>query len=84
MKTITECHPLIYGLLKQHAERRKMRQRRQALALRAAIPIVYVFIGLAIVFDAGIVPWDLRFWLIFSPFFLFGERVLSAVTQARK
>lgn len=82
MKTITECHPMIYGLLMAEAERRKIRRRRNAQVLRTIIPMLYVGVGLAIVFDAGIEPWDIRFWIIFAPFFLFGESVLSAVTQA--
>jgi len=82
MKTITECHPMIYGLLMAEAERRKIRRRRNVQVLRVIMPLLYGGVGLAIVFDAGIELWDIRFWLIFAPFFLFGESVLSAVMQA--
>jgi hypothetical protein len=81
MKTITECQPMIYSLLMARAERRRMRRRRNAQVLKTIMPMLYALIGLAIVFDAGIVPWDISFWLIFSPFFLFGESVLSAVAR---
>jgi hypothetical protein len=84
MKTITECQPLIYGLLMAQAEHRKVRQRKNAQRLAAAMPVLYMVIGLAIVFDARLMPWDIRFWLIFSPFFLLGEQVLLAVVQANR
>ncbi|RYD75691.1 MAG: hypothetical protein EOP84_17915 [Verrucomicrobiaceae bacterium] len=82
MKTITECQPLIYGLLMAQAEHRKTRRRKNVQRLKAAMPIAYVGIGLAIVFDAGLMPWDARFWLIFSPVFVFGEWLLSTVARA--
>lgn len=72
---------MIYGLLMAQAERRKVRRQRKAQVLKTLIPLSYIGVGLAIVFDAGVVPWDIRFWLIFAPFFLFGELVLSAVSQ---
>ena len=46
------------------------------------MPVLYAALGLAIVFDAGIEPWDVRFLLIFSPFFLLGEWVLATLAQA--
>ncbi len=82
MKTITECQPLIYGMLLEQAQRRKVRQRKNVRLLRAAMPVAYSMLGLAIVFDAGIMPWDISFWLIFAPFFLFGESVLSAIAHS--
>ena|SRR5947209_446388 len=80
MKTITEYQPLIFGELFRQAQRRLVRRRSTWKAAVLVLPVLYVFAGLKITADTGLMVWDPRFWLIFVPLFLLGERLLWALS----
>ena len=80
MKTITEYQPLIFGELFGQAQKRRGRRRSTWKAAVLVLPILYVAIGLKITADTGLMVWDPRFWLMFVPLFLLGERLLWALS----
>lgn len=80
MKTITEYQPLIFGELFGQAQKRLVRRRSTWKAAVLVLPVVYVCLGLKITLDTGLRVWDPRFWLIFVPLFLLGERLLWALS----
>ena len=80
MKTITEYQPLIFGELFGQAQKRLVRRRSAWKAAVLVLPLVYVCLGLKITVDTGLRVWDPRFWLIFVPLFLLGERLLWALS----
>ena len=80
MKTITEYQPLIFGELFGQAQKRLVRRRSTWKAAVLVLPVVYVCLGLKITVDTGLRVWDPRFWLIFVPLFLLGERLLWALS----
>ncbi|HEV7405635.1 MAG TPA: hypothetical protein VGO11_22010 [Chthoniobacteraceae bacterium] len=84
MKTITEYQPLIFGELFGQAQKRLVRRRSAWKAAVLILPIVYVGLGLKITVDTGLRVWDPRFWLIFVPLFLLGERLLWALSLETK
>jgi hypothetical protein len=80
MKTITEYQPLIFGSLLDQAAKRRCRRHQTFRTAALALPIVYVLAGLKITADTGLVVWDWRFWLMFVPLYLLGERVLAMLS----
>jgi hypothetical protein len=80
VKTITEYQPLIFGELFGQAQKRRGRRRTTWKAAVLTLPVVYVVVGLKITADTGLMVWDPRFWLMFVPLFLLGERLLSALS----
>lgn len=83
MKTITEYQPLIFGELFGQAQKRLVRRRSTWKAAVLILPVLYICAGLKITADTGLRVWDPRFWLIFVPLFLLGERLLWALSLER-
>lgn len=79
MKTITDMQPLIWGMVLDDAQRRTRQKKAWLRAVAWGLPLLYVAGGMWIVAETGLAPWDVRFWIIFLPFFLFTERVFWAV-----
>jgi len=79
MKTITEYQPLIFASLIDQAARRRLRRHQTSRLLTWSLPIVYVLAGLKITADTGVAVWDWRFWVMFVPLYLLGERLLGTV-----
>ncbi len=75
MKTITEYQPLIFGTLLTHARKRRSRSHHWMRAAALVLPLLYIFAGLKITADTGVMVWDWRFWFMFVPLFLLGERL---------
>lgn len=84
MKTITEYQPLIFGSLMDHAVKRRCRRHQTFRIAALALPILYVLAGLKITADTGLVAWDWRFWLMFVPLYLLGERFLGMLSLAAR
>jgi hypothetical protein len=80
VKTITEYQPLIFGELFGQAQKRRGRRRSTWKAAVLVLPVVYVAVGVKITADTGLMVWDPRFWLMFVPLFLLGERLLWALS----
>jgi hypothetical protein len=80
MKTITEYQPLIFATLFEQPRKRRVRRRSAWKVAVVALPILYVLAGLKITADTGLMVWEWRFWLMFVPLFLLGERLLWALS----
>lgn len=84
IKTITELSPFIYARILDKEQQRRERAEQGLRLLRAGLLALYVAVGLKITFDTGLAPWDWRFWIMFGPVFLLGERVLWAFSHRKQ
>ncbi len=81
MKTITEYQPLIFGLLQAHAENRGVRRKLTLRAIACYLPALYTLMALGLILGTGLPPWDWRFWMVFTPFFLGLELALRELSR---
>jgi len=84
MKTITEYEPMIFTAMFAESERRKTRRRPLFRIPTAVALMLYVLLALRITTDTGLAIWDWRFWLIFGPLFILGERLLRLLPRPRE
>ncbi len=80
-KTITEFQPLFYQRLFAQPRQRQARRRNRARLAAWSLPALYVALGVKITADTGIAPWHWQFWLMFTPLFILGERVMWSLRE---
>jgi hypothetical protein len=82
MKTITEYEPMIFTAMFAESERRKSR-RIPLMRMSTFVALsLYILLAFRITADTGLAVWDWRFWLIFGPLFVLGERLLRLLQNA--
>ena len=84
MKTITQYRPLIFSALLVEPAKRKGRRERNLRRWALGLLMAYIALSWGIAADTGLAVWHWQFWLIFTPMFVLGERILWQLAQGLK